>query len=175
VPIDKRASESHAPAYARQATDNQPRETRDSPKQPATNSTNEVTVSTRLPTSSLYQHDKGTCPECLSNERCPFAPTQHSPAPTCTTSPAQTQSQTSSSVKREQAFTAIQRDVEAYEPLKRWEDETFREQPWHGIRELMLDEVSAEDTTSCEEAVEILAHILSVGEHDKGSVADFST
>jgi hypothetical protein len=29
-------------------------------------------------------------------------------------------------------------DFEAYEPMKRWKDEEFQEQPWHGIaRELM--------------------------------------
>jgi hypothetical protein len=31
-------------------------------------------------------------------------------------------------------------DFEAYEPMKRWEGEEFREQPWHGIaRELMQE------------------------------------
>jgi len=34
-----------------------------------------------------------------------------------------------------------------YTPLQRWEQETFREQPWHGIaRELMVDSIENETT-----------------------------
>jgi len=43
-----------------------------------------------------------------------------------------------SSPRGEHAAAAMEYDFEAYEPMKRWKDEKFREQPWHGIaRELM--------------------------------------
>jgi len=51
----------------------------------------------------------------------------------------------------------LQQKSGAYTPLQRWEQETFREQPWHGIaRELMVDSARNE-TASGEENGEDMA------------------
>jgi hypothetical protein len=39
------------------------------------------------------------------------------------------------------ALAAIEHGLEAYEPIKRWQDERFQVQPWHAIaRDLMPDD-----------------------------------
>jgi len=38
-----------------------------------------------------------------------------------------------SSPRGEHAAAAMKYDFEAYEPMKRWKDEEFQEQPWQGI------------------------------------------
>jgi hypothetical protein len=125
-------------------------ETRHPPKPAATNRAPDITMSAHQSASHPNQHDQTTCPECLSKARCPFALIQYPMEPKCKTSSAPMHGQALSSSQMEHALSAVARNLEAYEPLKRWNDEKLREQSWHGIsRELMSDEWSRDNISDC--------------------------
>jgi len=61
-------------------------------------------------------------------------------------------------------YPRLQQISGTYTPLQRWEQETFREQPWHGIaRELMVDS-SGNETAGDEENGEDIATSLCMDE-----------
>jgi hypothetical protein len=125
------------PAHTGQARDDQTCETQDPPKRAATDGIPDEITSARWSTFHQYQHDQ-TCPQCPSKERCRFAPVQYSLESQHKISADPIYGQMPSSPRGEHAAATMERDFEAYEPMKRWKDEEFREQPWHGIaRELM--------------------------------------
>ncbi len=83
--------------------------------------------------------------------------------------------QTPSSPRGEHAVAAMERDSEAYEPVKRWKDEKFQEQPWHGIaRELMSDEWSGDYISGCQQIAEALIQNPFVEEYGIETEENFS-
>ena len=125
-------------AHTGQTRGDQTCETRGPPKRAATDGIPDTTTSARRSTFDQYQHDQTTCPQCLSKERCRFTPVQYSLESQHKISADPVYGRMPSSPRVEHAAAAMEYDFEAYEPMKRWKDEEFREQPWHGIaRELM--------------------------------------
>jgi hypothetical protein len=153
------------PAHTGQTRGDQACETRDLPKRAATDGTPDATTSARRSTFHQYQHDQTTCPQCLSKERCPFALLQYSWRSQHKTSSDPMHSQMPSSPRGEHAAAAMECDFEAYNPMKRWEDEKFREQPWHGIaRDLMSEECSGDYISGCQQVAEARIQTPFVGE-----------
>ena len=128
------------PAHTGQARGDQTCETLDPPKRAAADGTPDITTSAGRSTFHQSQHDQTTCPQCLNKERCHFAPVQCSLESQHKIAADPMYGQMPSSPRGIHAAAAIECDFEAYEPMKRWKDEKFREQPWHGIaRELMSE------------------------------------
>ncbi|KAH8699368.1 hypothetical protein GQ44DRAFT_733236 [Phaeosphaeriaceae sp. PMI808] len=64
-------------------------------------------------------------------------------------------------------YPRLQQTSGTYTPLQRWEQETFQEQPWHGIaRELMVDS-SGNKTASDQENREDIASNLCMNERHR--------
>lgn len=58
----------------------------------------------------------------------------------------------------------------AYTPLQRWEHESFREQPWHGIaRELIVDERSGDYIPGPQETAEAVVPNPFISDYGRGT------
>jgi hypothetical protein len=140
MPTGNGESQEFGPADTRQTRD-ETYKTRQPPKPAATNDAPNITMSAHQSTYHQNQHDQTTCSEFPSSAQCPLAPVQYLTEAKCKTSSAPKHSQALSPPQVEHTLSAVERDFEVYEPMKRWEDEKFQEQAWHGIaRELMSDE-----------------------------------
>jgi len=86
-------------------------------------------------------HYQATCPRCLSTGQYPFASVQDALGSKYQLFLVSKHGQKLPSSQMKHALAAIETCLEAYEPIKRWQDEKFQEQPWHGIaRDLMPDD-----------------------------------
>lgn len=102
------------------------------------------------PASHEYQHDQKM--PYLSEDQRHVALDDPSMVPKGTMTPASRRGQMPLSSPKENVIASLEHGPEAYTPLQRWERESFREQPWHGIaRELITDEWSGDYPSSYQE------------------------
>jgi len=77
-------------------------------------------------------HNQTTCPQCLNKEQCLVTPTHASGSTSKSSStPAHVHNRSTHQIGH--ALVLAEHEVEAYDPMKRWEEEKWQEQPWCGL------------------------------------------